>query len=337
PGGVPAAGIRGQVHSACGTGKTTMAAAAARRIVPKGRVVVLVPTLDLLTQTIREWVALGHSGPAVAVCSLEDDPELFQQGVRSTTNPIQLGLWHGRGPVTIYATYASLPVLVEAFAGSYGQRLAPVDLLVVDEAHRTSGSMGKAWADVHGQSLIPAARRLYMTATPRIWAERPNREVAEGWRDPLPEEQAASMSDTAIFGKVLWKLTLASAITRGLLARYRIIVMEITDPTLTRTKLYGEDRLTEEVRGQRMAALQAGLIRTMTEHGCASLDRPLRPCPRPRFVWPRSRKTGCLTSEVLIPITSRSLAASNLQTPLQGRARGIKANLEKNLQGARTR
>ncbi|WP_103529718.1 DEAD/DEAH box helicase [Streptomyces sp. SM12] len=270
PGGVPAAGIRGQVHSACGTGKTTMAAAAARRLVPRGRTIVMVPTLDLLTQTAREWQALGHTGPSVAVARLEDDTALWTMNIRTTTNPVQLALWHGQGPVTVYATYASLPVLVEAFVGSYGQRLGPVDLLVVDEAHRTSGSMGKAWADVHAQGLVPAARRLYMTATPRIWQERPNREVAEGRRDPLPEEQAASMADTAIFGKVLWKLSLASAITRGLLARYRIIVMEITDPTLTRERLYGEERLSEEVRGQRMAALQAGLIRTMTEHDLSS-------------------------------------------------------------------
>uniref|UniRef100_UPI003F585025 DEAD/DEAH box helicase family protein n=1 Tax=Streptomyces griseoaurantiacus TaxID=68213 RepID=UPI003F585025 len=115
--------------------------------------------------------------------SLQDDPELWSLKVRSTTNPIQLALWHGQGPVTIYATYASLGVLAEAFEGLYGQKLDPVDLAVVDEAHRTSGSMGKAWADVHDQSVIPAFRRLYLTATPRIWEERLGREVAEGVRD----------------------------------------------------------------------------------------------------------------------------------------------------------
>ncbi|MFB0631631.1 DEAD/DEAH box helicase family protein [Streptomyces sp. AB3(2024)] len=53
--------------------------------------------------------------------------------------------------------------------------MEPFDLVVVDEAHRTSGSAGKAWADVHRQEVIPARRRLYMTATPRTWAERPPR------------------------------------------------------------------------------------------------------------------------------------------------------------------
>ncbi len=266
PGGIPWNGLRGQVHAACGTGKTIMAAAAARRLVPRGRVLVLVPTLDLLAQTVRAWHEAEHKGPAVAVCSLQDDPELWSLKVRSTTNPIQLALWHGSGPVTIYATYASLGVLAEAFEGVYGQKLDPVDLAVVDEAHRTSGSMGKAWADIHDQSVIPAYRRLYLTATPRIWEERLNREVAEGVRDPLPREMAASMDDEKVFGPVLYKLSLASAVSRGLLARYQIIVLELKDPVVTPERLMGEKRHTEEVRGQRLGALQAALLHTMAEH-----------------------------------------------------------------------
>ncbi|MGW2052242.1 Helicase associated domain protein [Streptomyces sp. NPDC001858] len=266
PGGIPFNGLRGQVHAACGTGKTIIAAASAKRLVPKGRVLVLVPTLDLLAQTVKAWHDAGHKGPAVAVCSLQDDPELWSMKVRSTTNPVQLALWHGRGPVTIYATYASLGVLAEAFEGVYGQKLDRVDLAVVDEAHRTSGSMGKAWADIHDQTVIPAYRRLYLTATPRIWEERLNREVAEGVRDPLPREMAASMDDEKVFGPVLYKLSLASAVSRGLLARYQIIVLELKDPVVTPERLMGEERHTEEVRGQRLGALQAALLHTMNQH-----------------------------------------------------------------------
>ncbi|WP_331719911.1 Helicase associated domain protein [Streptomyces sp. NBC_00147] len=266
PGGIPWNGLRGQVHAACGTGKTIMAAASAKRIVPRGRVLVLVPTLDLLAQTVKAWHSAGHKGPAVAVCSLQDDPELWSMKVRSTTNPVQLALWHGQGPVTIYATYASLGVLTEAFEGLYGQQLAPMDLAVVDEAHRTSGSMGKAWADIHDQTKIPAYRRLYLTATPRIWEERLNREVAEGVRDPLPREMAASMDDETVFGPVLYKLSLASAVSRGLLARYQIIVLELQDPVVTPERLMGEERGSEEVRGQRLGALQAALLHTMGQH-----------------------------------------------------------------------
>ncbi|MFE0674911.1 Helicase associated domain protein [Streptomyces sp. NPDC058867] len=266
-GGIPHDGLRGQVHAACGTGKTIIAAAAAKRLVPKGRVLVLVPTLDLLAQTVRAWREVGHRGPAVAVCSLQDDVELWHVGVRSTTNPIQLALWHGSGPVTVYATYASLGVLAEAFEGAYGQQLAPMDLAVVDEAHRTSGSLGKAWADIHHQNRIPALRRLYLTATPRIWQERPaDWQARAGVLDPLPEMMAASMDDEAIFGPVLYRLSLASAVSRGLLARYQIIVLELTDPVVTPERLRGEERSTEEVRGQRLGALQAALLHTMAQH-----------------------------------------------------------------------
>ncbi|MCX5233424.1 DEAD/DEAH box helicase [Streptomyces sp. NBC_00233] len=270
PGGIPWNGLRGQVHAACGTGKTIIAAASAKRLVPKGRVLVLVPTLDLLTQTVRAWRGAGHAGPAVAVCSLTDDPELWSLKVRSTTNPVQLALWHGSGPVVVFGTYASLGVLAEAFEGAYGQQLAPMDLTVVDEAHRTSGSMGKAWADVHDQTVIPSRRRLYLTATPRIWEERLNREVAEGVRDPLPREMAASMDDETVFGPVLYKLSLASAVSRGLLARYQIIVLELKDPVVTPERLMGEERHSEKVRGERLGALQAALLHAMAQHGLST-------------------------------------------------------------------
>ncbi|MFD7591089.1 DEAD/DEAH box helicase family protein [Kitasatospora sp. NPDC059811] len=254
PGGaVPADGLRAQVHAACGTGKTYICAAAARRMVPRGRVLVLVPTLALLGQTIKAWREVGHTGPAVAVCSMEDDVELWSMDVRCTTNPIRLAMWHGSGPVTMFATYSSLGVLAEAFEGAYGKSLDPLDLAVVDEAHRTSGSLGKAWADIHHQDVIPAARRLYATATPRIWQERPapSWELREGERlERLPQEMAASMDDEAIFGPVAWKLPLSEAVKRGLLARYQIIVVELTDPVVTPERLMSPEKRQEEIRGQ---------------------------------------------------------------------------------------
>ncbi|MFE6839999.1 Helicase associated domain protein [Streptomyces sp. NPDC057705] len=288
---IPKAGLRATVVAACGTGKTFIAAAAALRLARHGRVLVLLPTLDLLTQTVREWRLAGHTGPAVAVCSLEDDPQLWQLDVRTTTSAPQLGLWHGRGPVTVYATYASLPVIAEAHEGLYGLPMDVFDLVIVDEAHRTSGSAGKAWADVHRQDVIPAMRRLYMTATPRIWKERPprtraqERETEEARRlteeaeaegrvyvsrprwDRLPKELACSMDDEKVFGPVVYELSLASAISRGLLAKYQIVVAELTDPVVTPDRLNGEERYEEQLRGERLAAMQTALLETMAAHG----------------------------------------------------------------------
>ncbi|MFD5428351.1 Helicase associated domain protein [Streptomyces sp. NPDC127084] len=273
---IPPEGLRGTVVSACGTGKTFIGAAVARRLVPEGRVLVMVPTLELLAQTVMEWRSFGHSGPAVAVCSLNDDPRLWSMDVRCTTSAPQLGLWHGRGPVTVFATYASLPVLIEAHAGEYGVPLDVWDLILVDEAHRTSGSLGKAWAAVHDQELLPSMRRLYMTATPRVWEERAPRRWRRGDTDTgaeglaaldrLPEEMACSMDDEAIYGPVLFELDLSEAIARGLLARYQIVVAELRDESLTPERLYGEERQEESVRGERLAVLQAALLETMSAH-----------------------------------------------------------------------
>ncbi|MEV7616584.1 Helicase associated domain protein [Streptomyces sp. NPDC089799] len=283
---IPEAGLRATVVAACGTGKTFMAAAAALRLVRGGRVLVLLPTLDLLAQTAREWRNAGHTGPAVAVCSLQDDPQLWQLALRSTTSAPQLALWHGRGPVTVYATYASLPVIAEAHRGEYGLPMDIFDLVVVDEAHRTSGAAGKAWADVHHQEVIPAMRRLYMTATPRVWQERPPRSRREeelyeaqaavvdeetpgrtrrAW-DRLPKEMACSMDDESVFGPVVYELSLADAITRGLLAKYQVVVAELVDPVVTPDRLHGGERYEEQLRGQRLAAMQTTLLETMATH-----------------------------------------------------------------------
>lgn len=290
---IPKAGLRATVVAACGTGKTFIAAAAALRLARGGRVLVLLPTLDLLTQTAEQWRTAGHDGPAVAVCSLEDNAQLYGLRVRTTTSAPQLALWHGRGPVTVYATYASLGVIAEAHRGEYGLPMDAFDLIVIDEAHRTSGSAGKAWADVHRQEVIPAHRRLYMTATPRIWAERPRtraeiraaaaahrhqeaarRRKAEARGKPyvprheaLPAELACSMDDPKVFGPVVYELSLASAVSQGLLARYQVVVAELVDPVVTPDRLYGTQRWDEELRGERLAAMQTTLLETMATHG----------------------------------------------------------------------
>ncbi|MFJ6614817.1 Helicase associated domain protein [Streptomyces sp. NPDC091289] len=286
-GSVPDRGRRGQVRMATGSGKTIMAAVASLRMVPRGGLIgVLVPTLELLTQTVEAWRAVGHDGPAVAVCGLGSDPLLDALGVRCTTNPTQLALWAGSGPMLVFATYASLSpqgleddqgdedgrgagegaaapgVLERALLGSYGQRMAPFDLLVIDEAHRTSGALGKAWAAVHDQRRIPAERRLYMTATPRLWEAAPGGGTgADGPGGGL----VASMDDEELYGPVLFEFGLMESVERGVLARFEIDVLEIRDPAPP-----GPDASPEERRGRRLAALQAALLKHADTTGMRS-------------------------------------------------------------------
>ncbi|MFE6760286.1 hypothetical protein ACFVDQ_42960 [Streptomyces sp. NPDC057684] len=88
------------------------------------------------------------------------------------------------------------------------------------------------------------------------------------------EQKLAAMDDEAVFGPVLYKLSLASAVSRGLLARYQIIVLELQDPVVTPERLIGEDRGSEEVREQRLGALQAALLHTLAQHDLSTCILP---------------------------------------------------------------
>ncbi len=266
---VPPEGARAMGVSATGSGKTITTAMSALECFPDGRILVMVPTLDLIVQSAQSWRRVGHRAPMVAVCSVDKDEVLEQLGVRTTTNPIQLALWAGGGPVVVFATYASLvdredPAdvtgrrtvpgpLESALAGGerlYGQRMARFDLAVLDEAHMTAGDMGRPWAAIHDNSRIPVDFRLYLTATPRVLAApRPQR--GRGGREVL----IASMEDDShTYGTRIFDLGLAEAVERSVLAGFEIDVLEIRDPD----PILGlsEDAL----RGRRMALLQAALL-----------------------------------------------------------------------------
>jgi superfamily II DNA or RNA helicase len=256
--------------SATGSGKTITAAACALESFVGGRILVTVPTLDLLVQTAQAWRLVGHRAPMVAVCSLENDPVLTSLGVRTTTNPIQLALWAGSGPVVVFATYASLVdredidapegqrkvrgPLEAALAGGerlYGQQMAGFDLAIVDEAHGTAGDLGRPWAAIHDNQRIPADFRLYLTATPRILATPRPQKGADG-----QEAEIATMADDpdGTYGAWLAQLGLSEAIEREILAGFEIDVLEIRDPS----PVLGESE--EARRGRRLALLQTALL-----------------------------------------------------------------------------
>ncbi|MFH9663591.1 Helicase associated domain protein [Streptomyces sp. NPDC017248] len=266
---VPPQGARGTIVSATGSGKTIMAAASTLECFPEGRILVTVPTLDLLVQTAQAWRAVGHRSPMVAVCSLENDPVLNELRVRTTTNPIQLALWAGKGPVVVFATYASLvdrddfddPMgqgrvrgpLEAALAGGerlYGQQMDGFSLAIIDEAHSTAGDLGRPWAAIHDNARIPADFRLYLTATPRILASPRPQKVADS-----EELEIASMGQNSeTYGPWLAELGLSEAIEREILAGFEIDVLEIRDPS----PVLG---LSEEaLRGRRLALLQTALL-----------------------------------------------------------------------------
>ncbi|WP_327232557.1 Helicase associated domain protein [Streptomyces sp. NBC_01317] len=252
---VPDRGLRTQVIMATGSGKTLVAARSAEEL-RAGRVLVLVPSLDLLAQTEAAWREGGRRGPMIGVSSLRGEEASFP----NTTDVDELVEWtRGLDKVTVYATYASLGLGTLERAHAAG--LPGWDLIVIDEAHRTSGRIGKPWAVVHDNQKVPSLRRLYMTATPRLW------QLGDEDEAGVPGELVASMDDDpgGPFGSRCFTLTLSEAIDRGICAPYQVVCVDISDTQLQAAQLLGAEGRSAEVRGARLAALQTALVKASAE------------------------------------------------------------------------
>ncbi|WP_329282540.1 DEAD/DEAH box helicase [Streptomyces sp. NBC_01451] len=252
---VPEQGLRTQVLMATGSGKTLVATHSAEEL-HAGRVLVIVPSLDLLAQTEAAWREGGRRGPMIGVSSLRGEEVSFP----NTTDVDELVEWtRGLDKVTVYATYASLGLGTLERAHAAG--LSAWDLIVVDEAHRCSGRIGKPWAVVHDNQKIPSLRRLYMTATPRVW------QLGDEDQDSAPGELVASMEDdpNSPFGSRCFSLTLSEAIDRGICAPYQVVCVDITDTQFQAAMLLGAEGRSDEMRGARLAALQTALVKASAE------------------------------------------------------------------------
>lgn len=242
---------------ATGTGKTLVATRSAEEL-RAGRVLVLVPSLDLLAQTEASWREGGRTGPMIGVSSLRGGEAAFP----NTTDVGELVDWvRPLDKVTVFATYASLGLGTLERAHAAG--LPGWSLIVVDEAHRVSGRIGRPWAVVHDNTRIPSLRRLYMTATPRLW------QLDEDAEQGAPNELVASMEDDpdGPFGSRAFTLTLSEAVDRGICAPYQVVCVDITDTQLQAAQLLGVEGRSEQVRGARLAALQTALVKASAEEG----------------------------------------------------------------------
>ncbi|MGV9383604.1 Helicase associated domain protein [Nonomuraea sp. NPDC003707] len=265
---------RATVAMPCGGGKTWVGAAVAAARMERAdadRILIVAPFLELLTQTIRQWRALlgdAMLGRLIAVCSDqrvldEHRGDLRDERVSVTCDAGELvQLASGPGRMIVASTYHSLPVI----AAAHEQRLPMFDLIVVDEAHRSVGRMDNPWAIVHSNAHIPADRRLYLTATPK---------VIGGSGD----DDVVSMDDAKIFGQVTRPLTFSAAQDMGLLARYQTVVPVVTDeqiraaarqPQPEEFYQHGTSALSPDMLATQIAVLRAahekGIRRMITFH-----------------------------------------------------------------------
>ncbi|MEW2325338.1 Helicase associated domain protein [Streptomyces griseoincarnatus] len=287
------AGTRGLFVSATGTGKTLVSIRVADALGAR-LVLFVVPTLDLAAQTALAWRRDDHLEHMVIVSSLDTSgrDDLVAARVMSTTNPHALGglmsvVGEGEDQIralTVICTYDSLDKIEQTQRTGYA--VPPFDLAVMDEAHRIAGRADKKWAIANDAQRIRADRRLYMTATPRIFAApelaesadttRPRRRATEPNRDTDVDAFANSMDNEAVYGKKIFEYPLAQAVADGRAADYRIVVPTLTDTDLRRrlnlpspssapaAARAGDDNAGDSAL--RTTALHLSVLRAMTEH-----------------------------------------------------------------------
>jgi len=233
---------RGKLIMACGTGKTFTSLKIAETLAGTDkRVLFLVPSLSLLSQTLTEWTQESaiplHS---FAVCSDSDvgkkrkkDDDIVQTFTHelrypATTEPARLAAeiakrHDSQHMSVVFSTYHSIQVISQA---QKDFSLADFDLIICDEAHRTTGATfddadESNFVKVHDADFIRAAKRLYMTATPRIYGDSAK---ATAEKDNVA---LCSMDDEALYGKELYVISFSEAVKRGLLVDYKVIVLAV--------------------------------------------------------------------------------------------------------------
>lgn len=231
---------RGKLIMACGTGKTFTSLKLVEQLVPRGGTVLfLVPSISLLSQTLKEWT-IESAIPlrSFAVCSdvsvgkrkTDEDIPITDLAYPATTNTAKLVQKFAEIPdgfegiTVVFSTYQSIDVVAKA----QGEGIPEFDLIVCDEAHRTTGvtlagDEESAFVKVHNQNYIKASKRLYMTATPRIYADA-SRSKAEEAGAVLTD-----MNNPEYYGEEFHRLGFGEAVSMGRLTDYKVLVLAVDE------------------------------------------------------------------------------------------------------------
>jgi len=246
---------RGKLIMACGTGKTFTALRLAEKLAPSGHILFLVPSLSLLSQSLREWTAEAvrrlHS---LAVCSDvnigkrtakgDDDqadltthdlafpattsaPQLVRQYRAMRLKAEKAGV--AAQMTVVFSTYQSIAVVAQAQQAG----LPEFDLIICDEAHRTTGVTlcgedESHFVKVHDAAYIRGRKRLYMTATPRLYGDEAKSKAKEA------DAELCSMDDPAMFGPEFHRLGFGEAVSKNLLSDYKVLVLAVDQGYVSR-------------------------------------------------------------------------------------------------------
>jgi hypothetical protein len=242
---------RGKLIMACGTGKTFSALRIAENETNnKGFVLFLVPSIALLGQSLREWSS-DSIEPINAIC-ICSDPEVSRKKTKiedsdsfsildlalpASTNTSQivkqfqsLEKRNPKGMVVVFSTYQSIEVISEAQRElkNSGSKFGDFDLIICDEAHRTTGvSLAgedeSVFTKVHSNEFLQARKRLYMTATPRLFSDDVKSKAAQA------DASLCSMDDKSIFGDEIYRIGFGEAVEKNLLSDYKVLILTLNE------------------------------------------------------------------------------------------------------------
>ncbi len=241
---------RGKLIMACGTGKTYTALVLAEEMLhQKGLVLFMVPSISLLGQSLNAWTADAQKTiKAVCICSdskasrkIQSELDLISDeaidlAVPASTNPKsiirQLEAYRNHdGLVVVFSTYQSIDIVSQAqkeLLQKTDNEYGVFDLIICDEAHRTTGvKMGGTdesdFTKIHYNEYVNGHKRLYMTATPRLYGESAKIKASE--KDCI----LCSMDDESIYGKEFHRVNFAYAVANGLLTDYKVLVLTVSE------------------------------------------------------------------------------------------------------------
>ncbi|HTI61331.1 DEAD/DEAH box helicase [Mucilaginibacter sp.] len=242
---------RGKLVMACGTGKTFNSLRIAENETNnKGFILFLVPSIALLGQTLREWTALANEPiNAICICS---DPAISKKQTKNedtdgfstvdlalpaSTNMQEIihqfnyiKLTGNQGMTVVFSTYQSIDVIARAQAELLKEksRFGEFDLIICDEAHRTTGvslagADESAFTKVHDNNYLKSKKRLYMTATPRLYSDDTKSKAAQA------DAVLCSMDDPALYGEEIYRIGFGEAVSLGLLTDYKVLILTLNE------------------------------------------------------------------------------------------------------------
>lgn len=238
---------RGKLIMACGCGKTyTSLKIAEKETNNKGLVLFLVPSIALLGQTLREWCAEAEkpiypicicSDPAITKKTDNDDMSVVDLALPASTNVPNIirqyelaKQQHTDGMIVVFSTYQSIDVISQAQEGINKREKDSCifDLVICDEAHRTTGVILRdkeeaAFTKVHNNDCIVAKKRMYMTATPRLYTD------ASKQKAQANDAILCSMDDESIYGQEMYRIGFGEAVSKNLLADYKVLILTLKE------------------------------------------------------------------------------------------------------------